>query len=120
MQFWRDDATSDALRALEVEGWMDVLENCSHSEIRMAWATYQRVGPRTDRGRLCKPDAGALHRIVMAERPRPSLVQTVPAAAEAQRPPPCTPEAAARIMREVFGEGRTEFGALAKKMPGTE
>lgn len=118
MQFWRDDATPDALRALEVEGWMDVLENCSHSEIRMAWATYQRVGPRTDRGRLCKPDAGALHRIVMAERPKPVLVR--PAPEQERRAPPCTPEAAARIMREVFGDDRAELGPLAKKMPGGE
>jgi hypothetical protein len=70
-QFWRDESTPDAVQALEIEGWIDVLERCSHSEIRMAWAEYQRTGPRTERGTLCKPDAGALHRIIRRSRPKP-------------------------------------------------
>lgn len=70
-QFWRDDSTSDAVQALELEGWMDVLESCSHSEIRNAWASYQRSGPRTQTGKLYKPDAGALYKIIWHSRPRP-------------------------------------------------
>ncbi|WP_104019099.1 hypothetical protein [Roseovarius nitratireducens] len=70
-QFWRDDDTSDAQRALELEGWADVLETCSHSEIRKAWAEYQKTGPRTRAGRLYKPDAGALYRIIVKRRPPP-------------------------------------------------
>jgi hypothetical protein len=70
-QFWRDDSTPDAVQSLELEGWMDVLENCSHSEIRKGWATYQRTGPRTQSGKLYKPDAGALYQIILRSRPRP-------------------------------------------------
>lgn len=73
-QFWRDDDTPDAVRALEVEGWMDVLENCSHSEIREAWTAYQKTGPRTQAGKLYKPDAGALYQIILSKRPRVKLV----------------------------------------------
>lgn len=67
-QFWRDDSTPDAVQLLELEGWMDVLQTCSHSEIRWAWAIYQQGGPRTGGGRLYKPDPGYLHRLVMARR----------------------------------------------------
>ena len=66
-QFWRDNDTPDAIQAVEIEGWMDVLEVCSHSQIRLAWAAYQKEGPRTQSGKLCKPDAGALYRIAMRE-----------------------------------------------------
>jgi len=62
------------LQALEIEGWCDVLENCSHSEIRAAWAGYQKTGPRTVSGRLYKPDAGALYRIIQSARPKPRVV----------------------------------------------
>ena len=78
-QFWQDLDTHDAEKAIEVEGWMDVLENCSHSEIRYAWRDYQ-IDPnnRTARGRLAKPDAGALRAIILSKRPRPQLVQPEP------------------------------------------
>ena len=75
-QFWRDDDTPDAIQAIEIEGWCDVLENCSHSEIRAAWAQYQRTGPRSRRGTLIKPDAGAIYHLVLAARPKPTLVKT--------------------------------------------
>lgn len=75
-QFWREDKTPDAIRALEIEGWMDVLENCSHSEIRDAWCDYQKRGPRTQAGRLYKPDAGALYGIIEARRPKMAVVPT--------------------------------------------
>ena len=88
----------DAVKAIEVEGWMDVLQNCSHSEIREAWADYQRDGDnRSARGRLVKPDAGALYRIILRKRPKPKLVEKP----EEPREPPCSPEAAAKIMQEV-------------------
>ena len=76
--FWRDESPSDAVRALELEGWMDVLENCSHSEIRKAWAEYQKTGPRTQSGKLYKPDAGALYLIIINSRPKPKVVQLNP------------------------------------------
>ena len=56
-QFWRDDATPDAVQAIELEGWMDVLEPLTEREIRDAWAVYQRTGPRSRNGALRKPDA---------------------------------------------------------------
>ena len=96
-QFWQEDMP-DAVKAIEVEGWMDVLQNCSHSEIREAWADYQRDGDnRSARGRLVKPDAGALYRIILRKRPKPKLVEKP----EEPREPPCSPEAAAKIMQEV-------------------
>lgn len=73
-QFWREDGLTQAEEALEVEGWMDVLENCSHSEIRAAWAAYQKTGPRTQAGKLYKPDAGALYQIILSNRPKPKIV----------------------------------------------
>lgn len=73
-QFWRADDTPDAVRAVEIEGWMDVLENSSHTEIRTAWAKYQKTGPRTASGKLYKPDAGALYLLITAARPRPKIV----------------------------------------------
>ncbi len=53
---------------------MDVLECCSHTEIRKAWSKYQRTGPRTATGKLYKPDAGAIWQIVIDGRPRPKIV----------------------------------------------
>jgi hypothetical protein len=67
--FWVDHDTIDAQQAMEVEGWVDVLEQCSHSEIRYAWRDYQTDRKnRTERGRLAKPDAGALFRIILSKR----------------------------------------------------
>ena len=113
-QFWRDDATPDAVVALEVEGWCDVLAACTHSEIREAWAEYQRTGPRTTAGRLYKPDAGALYRIIHARRPRPAL-SVVPRTAEPARVA-CTAEAAQRIMAEVFGEAHSDPDRIAAEL----
>ena len=62
-QFWRDDSTPDAVQLLELETWMDVLEPLTEDEIRRAWVEYQRTGPRTAKGALRRPDAGALYRI---------------------------------------------------------
>jgi hypothetical protein len=109
-QFWREDTTPEAIRALEIEGWIDVLENCSHAEIRQAWATYQRSGPRTANGRLCKPDAGALYKLVQDARPRPQIVRTAPEPIWER--PRMTAEHAAEIMREVGWRPRT-FGGSA-------
>ena len=67
-QFWRDEDTPEAMQVLELEGWMDVLEPLTEDEIRRAWVEYQRTGPRTARGALRRPDAGALYRIAMTWR----------------------------------------------------
>lgn len=63
-QFWRDDSTPEAVQILELETWMDVLEPLTEDEIRRAWVEYQRTGPRSARGALRRPDAGAIYRIV--------------------------------------------------------
>lgn len=107
-QFWRDDDTPDAVRAMEIEGWMDVLENCSHSEIRKAWAVYQRSGPRTAAGKLYKPDAGALWKIVQGMRPKPKPVEAEP---EPQRDPRVSKEAAQEIL-EKAGFRVNRFGGV--------
>lgn len=106
-QFWRDDDAHDGMRAIELEGWVDVLGGCSAAEIRAAWASYQRSGPRTASGRLAKPDAGALWRIVVAARPKPKPVAVKPQPEDQPRKP-ITPERAREIMREVYGD--TEQG----------
>ncbi len=105
-QFWRDNETPDAVRAVEIEGWMDVLENCSHGEIRMAWATYQKEGPRSQAGRLSKPDAGALYRIIHRHRPTPKPVQVPEPVRDAPR---VTKEQAAKILEEA-GFRPKQFG----------
>lgn len=56
------------MQVLELEGWMDVLQECSHGEVSAAWALYNRAGPRTAAGKLYKPDAGYLWRLIEAAR----------------------------------------------------
>lgn len=108
-QFWRDDEADPAIRALELEGWIDVLEGCGDAEIRYAWSEYQKDGPRSRAGRLLRPDAGAIYRLIMAARGRDMLA----ARAALPRPPPepdrasVSPDAAREIMRRaglVIGE----------------
>ena len=107
-QFWQDMDTHDAEKVIEVEGWMDVLENCSHSEIRFAWRDYQ-IDPnsRSARGRLVKPDAGALRHIILSKRPRPKVVHPAP------EPEPvkerCDPKVAQSIV-EAAGYTPKRFG----------
>ena len=105
LNFWREDGVADIVRVCEIQGWVDVLETCSHSEVRAAWAEYQRSGPRNALGRLLKPDAGALWRIVMASRPKPKPAPITAQIAEAPRER-VSPERVREIMREVWG--RTE------------
>ena len=97
--FWRDGTMSDAEQALELEGWMDVLQTCSHSEIRGAWRDYQIDGPRTEMGVLKKPDAGAIYRLLMKSKPK--LKIAVVNSAEPQRGPRCSKETAQEIMKTV-------------------
>jgi len=73
-QFWREDEP-DAVRAMVLESWMDVLESASHDEIREAWTDYQRNGPRSANGRLARPDPGALWHRIRGRRPKLHLVQ---------------------------------------------
>lgn len=91
---------------------MDVLESCSHSEIRRAWATYQRNGPRTQSGKLYKPDAGAIWKIVIEGRPKPKIVPTAP---PPEREPGISLEEKARIVREMCGDDVPEsLGGIVK------
>lgn len=102
-QFWRDEDTPDAVAALEVEGWMDVLEYTTPHEIRMAWADYQKEGPRTKAGKLYRPDAGAIHNLIMRRR---RLSQPAPQQKpeEERRGPKPTDEQRASIL-EQYGMG---------------
>jgi hypothetical protein len=118
--FWRDD-TPDAVRAMEIEGWIDALENCSHSEIRDAWATYQRHGPRSQSGRLVRPDAGALYRLIADARPKPRLVSLPAPDPEPDRKPlPLAKRIA--ISREVGFRVADDghVAVTAKPMPGVK
>lgn len=67
-QFWQAQNVTEAEMVIETEGYLDVLENVSHSEFRAAWADYQINGPRTAAGKLIKPDAGAIYNIAIANR----------------------------------------------------
>jgi hypothetical protein len=118
--FWRDE-TADVVRACEIQGWIDVLETCSHNEVRAAWSEYQRSGPRSGTGRLLKPDAGALWRIIVAARPKPRPVPMI-VHHEPDRPR-ISADRAREIMAEVFGrddpsDGATTgaLGALARSL----
>lgn len=107
-QFWKDADTPDAEKAIEVEGWMDVLENCSHSEIRFAWRDYQTdKNNRSARGRLVKPDAGALMGIIYNKRPAPQVVRSAPfVEPEKERCPPDV----AQAITEAAGYTPKRFG----------
>ncbi|AHD02937.1 hypothetical protein [Leisingera methylohalidivorans] len=98
-QFWQHADTPDAVKAIELEGWMDVLENCSHSEIRAAWRDYQTDPKnRTASGRLAKPDAGAIRAVILRKRPKPKVVPNQSAEPEEPR---VSAERAEAIMREI-------------------
>lgn len=86
---------------MEVEGWIDVLEKCSHSEIRFAWRDYQLDNKnRTERGRLAKPDAGALFRIILSSRAaKPKPRDPVPESHQITEEK-ISPEAAQKILDE--------------------
>ncbi len=106
-QFWQDLDTPEVERVLEVEGWQDVLENCSHSEIRASWTAYQKTGPRTKSGKLHKPDAGALYHIIMKARPRPKIAHSAPEPKKER----VSKETAAKILQDA--------GYAPKRMPGS-
>jgi hypothetical protein len=116
-QFWQDSDTPDAVKAVELEGWMDVLENCTHSEIRAAWRDYQcDDSNRSARGRLVKPDAGALRKIILRKRPKPQLVQPEP---EQEEPRERVTAASAQRILEEAGMGHlSSLNVACKRMPG--
>lgn len=94
--FWRDDLTVIE-QTLQIEGWIDVLEDLTEEEIRKAWASYQRSGPRSVKGQLIKPDAGAIYRLAM--KARPPKVQATHSHDDA-RPPRMTKEMARSILED--------------------
>jgi hypothetical protein len=102
LSFWREENIPDLVRAYELQGWVDVLEVCSHSEIRAAWTDYQKNGPRSANRRLLKPDAGALWQIVLASLPKPKATPIVPQIVESPRLI-VTMEQRQSIMRETWG-----------------
>jgi len=82
------------------------LENCSHSEIRFAWRDYQLdSNNRSAKGRLIKPDAGAIRAIILRKRPKPEIVATP----EPERPAPCAADVAQAIV-EAAGYTPKKFG----------
>lgn len=99
--FWVSDRTPDAVQAIEIEGWLDVLEGLTEDEVRTAWSNYQKSGPRTDRNVLKRPDPGALYD--MAMRHREFLARQAPR----QAPPP-EPE------REISAEEKARVDAVVK------
>lgn len=106
-QFWREDVP-DAVEAMEREAWVETLAPLSHDELLAAWVEYQRTGPRSERGLLIKPDAGALYRIAMERRPKPSVVPM--RRSEEPERVPVAPGRVQEIIRQVYGEDRAERG----------
>lgn len=119
-QFWRDAEDPDEVRAVEMRGWLDVLEGCALKEIRLAWADYQKTGPRSGRGVLYRPDAGAIHSRIMKERRDAALyvASQKPRVMIEERREPASAEARARILKEVYAD-RTdgEVAFVPKKIP---
>lgn len=114
MQFWTADDTADELRAIEIETWLDALDGCTVEEWKAAWRDYQRTGPRSQRGVLLRPDAGAIWRLIVKARSDAALK------AQASLPPPpveevkrqrVLPHRAMEILAEVYAE-RAEDGML--------
>lgn len=123
-RFWQNEDEPEDLRIIEMRSWMDVLKDVSHADFRAAWADYLKTGPRSGKGVLYRPDAGAIFLRVEAIWRDRALVDrhlALPAPEPAPRPP-VTAEAAARIIREIYGDaagedGFVDPGYVAKKMP---
>lgn len=113
--FWKEDEVEPVLQAIDLEAWMDVLQDCSHTEIRDAWSDYIKDQKnRTKFGNLKRPDPGKLYHSIMAKRPRPK----VKVDAEPERGPRVTKEQADKIMNDfnmpnVFAPKR--FGGKRKE-----
>ena len=69
-QFWQDVNSADAVEAVELSLWLDILQECSNPELFKAWATYSKdtKNRNANTGRLHKPDAGALYTLVQKAR----------------------------------------------------
>lgn len=78
-QFWQEDVSAP-VRAMELEGWVDVLEDLTEDEVRNAWAAYQRSGPRSEKGALYRPDAGAIRKLADEARRRKPAKSDTPTA----------------------------------------
>jgi hypothetical protein len=100
---------------MEVEGWIDVLEQCSHSEIRYAWRDYQSDRKnQTERGRLARPYAGALFRIILSkrsQRPSQNVVEKLEVLAEDR----VDPAVAQQILDEAGYNPFSGFGTVTVK-----
>ena len=92
------------------------------SKIRKAWATYQRTGPRTQSGKLYKPDAGALYQIIFRSRPKPKVVERRPMTSDERKALKKQRAEARNFDPKKAAKGNAilqEFG-FSKKMPGGE
>lgn len=115
-QFWRDEDTSEAVRALEIEGWMDVLEHVTQREVREAWAEYQRSGPRTKAGKLYRPDPGAIYQLILKKRRLSALERK---AQEPERPEPKRePRMSAETAQKIVDEAGFAAGFKVKRFGG--
>lgn len=55
-----------------------MLGGVSVDELRRAWAEYQTTGPRSQSGRLARPDAGALYGRIIAARVTAAIINSPP------------------------------------------
>lgn len=98
--YWREDDPSELTEAI-ARDWADILEGLPPEAISAACLAYLRSEPRR------KPSPGAIYALARDAMPRPVIVRnTTP---EPERPPRCSPEAAAEIMARAGYRPRT-FG----------
>lgn len=98
-QFWQAEDTADEVRVIEMETWLDTIGHCSIDDFRSAWVAYQRSGPRTKQGKLYKPDAGAIYKLIRDLNPPISALPPP----EPRRAPPVSKEAASEIIAAAYG-----------------
>lgn len=128
-QFWRDEDMLDLEQAVELSMWLDVLAGVTVAEVRAAWADYQVTGPRSSRGTLHRPDAGAIRKRIGAERARAhaarvgelmKLANMAPPEPVVIREPLISDERRAEILREAgFGSLANATMARARAFPVT-
>lgn len=97
--YWREDDPVELTAAIGRD-WADVLEGLPQDAIQSACLKHMRTSQR-------KPTPAAIYQLAIEAMPRPRLVRAP--VAEPPRPPRCTPEQAAEIMRRAGFRPKT-FG----------
>lgn len=98
--YWREDDPVELTAAIGRD-WADVLEGLPQDAIQAACLKHLRSSQR-------KPTPAGIYQLALEAMPRPQIVRPVKVP-EPDRPPRCSPEAAAEIMRQAGYRPKT-FG----------